>query len=107
MTLFPDRELRLNMTPVPFDNETALRMMESRWGLSLQGTRGGVAVVQVRRDGPASFLRRGDIIVGVGGTRTATLEALIDAFRHERMAKQVLLHVIRNGREYYARLIVR
>ena len=102
-----DRELRLNMTPVPFDNETALRMMESRWGLSLQGTRGGVAVVQVRRDGPASFLRRGDIIVGVGGTRTATLEALIDAFRHERMAKQVLLHVIRNGREYYARLIVR
>ena len=102
-----DRELRLSMTPVPFDNETALRMMESRWGLSLQGTRGGVAVVQVRRDGPASFLRRGDIIVGVGGTRTATLEALIDAFRRERMAKQVLLHVIRNGREYYARLIVR
>ena len=66
-----------------------------------------MAVVEARRDGPASFLRRGDVIVGVGGTRTATMEALVEAFRRERMANQVLLHVIRNGREYYARLIVR
>ena len=102
-----ERELHLTMTPVPFDDETARRMMEARWGLSLQGARGGVAVVEARRDGPASFLRRGDIIVGVGGTRTATMEALVEAFRRERMANQVLLHVIRNGREYYARLIVR
>ncbi len=102
-----DRELRLTTTPVPFDNDTARRMMEARWGLALQPTRGGVGIVDVRRDGPASFLRRGDVIVGLGGTRTASLEALVDAFRRERMANQVLLHVVRNGREYYARLILR
>ena len=102
-----DRELRLTMTPVPFGEETARRMMEARWGLSLQEARGGVAVTGARRDGPAAFLRRGDLIVGVGGTRTATLEALVEAFRRERMANQVLLHIIRNNREYYARLIVR
>jgi len=80
--------------------------MERRWGFEAadlpQGQ--GLAVRRVDRQGPASFLRPGDVVYGVGGMRVDSLADLVQAFRCERLSSQVLLRVERGGRGYYARL---
>ena len=98
---------QLTLKPVSFDNATALALMEDRWGFAVtQQGRNGLVIRSVRRDGPATFLQSGDRIAGIGGNRLQTLDDLLAAFRRERLAGQVLLQVIRQGRRYYARLIL-
>lgn len=81
--------------------------MERRWGLTLGSEESrGLVIQSVRRDGPAAFLRKGDVIAAVGATRVKTMEELLQAFRRERLAGQVLLQIVRNGRGYYARLVL-
>lgn len=46
------------------------------------------------------------MIAAVGATRVKTMEELLQAFRRERLAGQVLLQIVRNGRGYYARLVL-
>lgn len=101
-----EKSLMLNLTPAPFDDEKARALMERRWGLTLGPGSRGLVIQSVRRDGPAAFLRKGDIIAAVGATRVGALQDLLQAFRRERLAGQVLLQIVRDGRGYYARLVL-
>ncbi len=101
-----EKTLALDVTPTPFDDATAQTFMERRWGISVQESAQGPVIRSVRRDGPAAFLRKGDVIAGVGGVRIKNMAELLQAFRKERLAGQVLLQVVRDGRGYYARLVL-
>lgn len=96
----------LNVVPAPFDDETAKKLMEKRWGMEVAAGRQGIIIRRIQKNGPSSFLRPGDIIIGIGGTRITTMKDLLQTFRKERLAGQILLEIIRNGRGYYARLIL-
>ena len=101
------QNMQLKITPATFDNATAQALMEERWGFAVaQQGKGNIVVRNVRRDGPASFLRAGDKIAGIGGNRVLTVDDLLTAFRRERLAGQVLLQVIRGNRGHYARLVL-
>jgi S1-C subfamily serine protease len=100
-----ERSIAVSVKPARFDDSTAQSLMEQRWGLTARENRGGLSVTAVRRGGPAEFLRKGDTIVAVGAVRVNTLKELLQAFRRERLASQVLLQVARDGRQYYARLV--
>jgi S1-C subfamily serine protease len=78
--------------------------MEQRWGFTTRENRDGLSVAAVRSGGPAEFLRRGDMLISVGAVRVKNMKELLQAFRKERLAGQVLLQIVRNGRQYYARL---
>lgn len=100
------RPLSLILTPAPFEDDAARALMERRWGFSTAQTRQGLVIRKVRADGPASFLRKGDVITAVGATRVKNMDELLQVFRSERMAGQILLQVFRDGRGYYARLVL-
>ncbi len=101
-----EKNITLDVTPAPFDDATAQKLMERRWGLGVRESRQGPVIQSVRPDGPAAFLRKGDVITGVGGARIKNMAELLQAFRKERLAGQVLLQVVRDGRGYYARLVL-
>lgn len=101
-----EKTLALDVTPAPFDDATAQKLMERRWGLSARESEQGPVIRSVRPDGPAAFLRKGDVIAGVGGARVRNMAELLQAFRKERLAGQVFLQVLRNGRGYYARMVL-
>ena len=96
----------LNLRPAPFDDATAKQLMEERWGLSFGPSKRGLVVTRVRPDGPADFLQVGDIVTGVGGTPVNSMHEILEIFRKERLASQILLQILRNGRGYYARLVL-
>ena len=96
--------LQRSLTPAPFSDAAARALMERRWGFEAAQNGRQVQVSRVRRDGPAAFLRQGDVIAAVGGAAVRSLDDLLQAFRRERMAGQVLLQVARGGKGYYARL---
>ena len=112
----PDAKLRLGLrrdgravtaevVPAPFTDENARALMEKRWGFSAVQTSGGVVVNSVNKQGASSFLRKGDAITAVGANPVREMSDLLQAFRRERMAGQVLLQVMRNGKGYYARIM--
>ncbi|MDR2573249.1 MAG: trypsin-like peptidase domain-containing protein [Desulfovibrio sp.] len=101
-----DKSVVVSLKPARFEDVAAQALMEQRWGLTARESGGGLAVSAVRRDGPADFLRKGDMIVAVGAVRIKTMRELLQAFRRERLAGQVLLQVVRDGRQYYARLVL-
>ena len=100
-----DATQSVSLTPVPLDDAAARRLMERRWGFAVKGGKGAPVVSAVTLDGPASFLRPGDAVAGAGGRRTATPGELLDVFRRERLAPEVLLQVVREGRLHQARLV--
>lgn len=111
----PDTKLRLGLkrdggavtaevVPAPFTDESARTLMEKRWGFSAMQTSGGVVLSSVNKQGPSNFLRKGDAVTAVGASPVRKMEDLLQAFRRERMAGQVLLQVMRNGKGYYARI---
>lgn len=95
----------LALTPAPLEDAAARRLMERRWGFAVKGGKGAPVVSSVRADGPASFLRPGDAVPAVAGRRTATEAELLDVFRRERLAPEVHLQVVREGRLHQARLL--
>ncbi|MDR1777874.1 MAG: trypsin-like peptidase domain-containing protein [Desulfovibrio sp.] len=101
-----ERNVSVSLKPARFEDETARAMMEQRWGMTAREGRDGMTIVNTRRGGPADFLRRGDVIVAVGAARVKTMRDLLNVFRRERFAGQVLLLVARDGRRYYARLVL-
>ncbi|MDR3319422.1 MAG: PDZ domain-containing protein, partial [Desulfovibrio sp.] len=101
-----DQSINVSVRPAHFDDAVAGALMEQRWGLTAREDRGGLAVIGVRRGGPAEFLCSGDIIVAVGAARVKTMKEFLQVFRRERFAGQVLLKVVRDGRQYYARLML-
>ena len=67
---------------------------------------GLMLVRETRRPGPTDFLRPGDVIAAIGGMRIRTTADLVNAFRRERLANQVLMQIVRDGRPYYARVLL-
>ena len=100
-----DATRNVELTPAPLEDATARRLMERRWGFAVKGGKGAPVVSSVTADGPASFLRPGDAVAGAAGRRTATPEDVLDVFRRERLAPEVILQVVRGGRLHQARLV--
>ena len=46
------------------------------------------------------------LIAAIGGMRIRTTADLVNAFRRERLANQVLMQIVRDGRPYYARMLL-
>ena len=95
----------VTLTPAPLDDAAAGRLMERRWGFSVKDGKGAPLVASVREGGPADFLRPGDNIAGIDGRRVGSHKELVDVFRRERLAPEVILQVVRQGRLYQARLL--
>ena len=95
---------RVRLTPVTFDDKAALALLEKRWGMTVRERGGRVTVDKVEKNGPASFMRRGDEILALGGQAIEGVAGLVEAFRSERLSSQVMLVVRRDGQKYYARL---
>ena len=53
-------------------------------------------------NGPARYLRKGDVIESVNGVEVSMEEDMIQAFRNERLSNQVLLVIGRGRQAYYA-----
>lgn len=98
------RSRRVQVTPATFDEATALGLLEKRWGMTVRDRGKGVSVTGVQSGGPASFLRKGDRILGVSGKEVASVSELVEAFRSERLSSRVILVVRRDNQNYYARL---
>ncbi|MDE5879111.1 MAG: trypsin-like peptidase domain-containing protein [Desulfovibrio sp.] len=95
----------VSLTPAPLDDATAARLMERRWGFTVKDGKGAPVVAAVRPEGAAPFLRPGDSVAGAAGRRVTTRKDLLDVFRRERLAPEVLLQLVREGRLYQARLV--
>ena len=102
----PDKVRRITITPQVFTDKMALDVLEKRWGFTVKESRRGLVVDTVETRGPASFLRRGDMLRGVSGVEVSDVQSLAAAFREERLSGSVLLLIERQGRGYYARLQV-
>ncbi len=93
------------VTPQGFTAEKAAALMEERWGFTTREGKNGVTVRQTRSGGPADFLERGDVLLAIGNVRIRSQADMITAFRQERMSRQVMLQLVRQGRRYQARMI--
>ncbi|MDE7370922.1 MAG: PDZ domain-containing protein, partial [Desulfovibrio sp.] len=100
-----DATRTVTLTPAPLDDAAAGRLMERRWGFSVKDGKGAPVVASVRDGGAADFLRPGDGIAGIDGRRVASRKELVDVFRRERLAPEVILQIVRQGRLYQARLV--
>lgn len=88
------KPMRISLRPAPFDDQTAGRLMEKRWGLATQDRNRRAVVARVDPKGPASFLRKGDAIRAIGQRKVGNVADLLQIFRQER-----------NGRSYYGRIV--
>ena len=95
----------LDITPAPFTDENAHRLMQKRWGFKVTQSAGKITISSVDAKGPSPFLEKGDIISAVGANPVHNEKEFIQAFIRERMSGQVLMLITRNGKAYYARLI--
>lgn len=96
------QEIRL--TPQAFSDAQAKQLMEKRWGFSLKEQQGKLRIASVSPNGPAAFLEKNDIILGVASQRVRTLPELLAVFRQERLSGQIMLEVVRQGKRYHARI---
>lgn len=99
------KPLNLRIKPDKFDDRTAAKAMENRWGFSAEEKSGRVVINSVRPEGPANFLKKGDLLRSVGERPVSSLSDLMALFRQGRMADQVLIMIERKGRNYYGRLL--
>ncbi len=99
-----EKPLTLSVIPTAFSAQEALQNMEKRWGFTINERNGAVYVRSVDPKGAAKVFRVGDKILGVGNVATQNVDDFLAIFRTQRMARQVLIHVERKGRRYYARL---
>ncbi len=96
--------ISLQLLPARFDDALAARLMGERWGITLGESRGKVVIAGVRANGPASFLKKGDLVLRIGDETVHSLKDALSAFRRERMAQQALLLIVRDRHQYIARL---
>ena len=100
------KSLQMEVKPEPFSDADALKLMERRWGLTVKDGRNSVLVTRVQNNSPMTMLKSGDGITAVGNVRVESVKDFIQAFRTQRMARQVLLTVTRGGKSYYAKVIL-
>ncbi|MBQ9536416.1 MAG: trypsin-like peptidase domain-containing protein [Desulfovibrionaceae bacterium] len=98
--------ITLKIAPEPFTDNTAQALLTERWGFTVRETRRGLSIQAVRPGGPASILRSGDLLLAVSAMPVRNQKELLQAFRRERMANQILLQIVRGGRSYYARILL-
>lgn len=96
--------LTFHPKPAPFDDKTAQEQLLKQWGFGVRGQNGKIVVSEVQKNGPAAFLKKGDIIQGIGDEETRTRKDFLRAFRSWRMMPQILLLVERGGQRYYGRI---
>lgn len=96
---------QISLVPAPFTDTQAAKLMEQRWGFTVQNRKGRAVVASADKNGPAQFLQKGDQIRSIGQIPIKDSASLYEAFRHERMANQVILMLERGGRNYYGRLV--
>lgn len=89
------------------ENQAAEELLEQLWGFKTEETRKGLAIAKIRSDGPASFLRPGDVITSVNQNPARNKKELLNAFLHERLNAAPILGIIRGNGNYYARLAVK
>ena len=99
------KPLAVSLTPAPFDDDLARKLMEKQWGLAVSERKGKILVSSVEKNGPSQFLRKGDVIRAVAERRVNTMEDLLNVYRRERLSTRIILLIERNGRAYYAQLI--
>ncbi|TVM17205.1 peptidase [Oceanidesulfovibrio indonesiensis] len=99
---------RTTASPTAYTTEEALAMARDRWGMVLSGNdnRRGLALENVLPQSPAGNLglRRGDVLLQVGGMEIQSRDDFAKAFMRHRMNNQVLLIVGRGGRMYHVRM---
>lgn len=96
----------LNIKPTGFSDQAAHNLMHERWGISMADKKGKTTITEVSSSGPAAFLKKGDIVLAIGEEATPNIKEALNAFRHQRMADQVILLIERKGEKYYARMIL-
>lgn len=100
------KNLSVNMTPVSFGDQAAQSLMRERWGINMGDKKGKTTITEVSKGSPASFLKKGDIVLAIGEEATPNLKEALSAFRHQRMADEVIMLIDRNGERYYARMVL-
>ncbi len=100
------KPMLLNITPVNFGDRAAQNLMLERWGINITDRKGRATVSEVNKNGPASFLKKGDVIMAIGEEATPNLKEALNAFRHQRMSDQVIMLIDRNGERYYAQIVI-
>ena len=93
---------RIEIMPQAFTDAMARDLMRDRWGLDVEEHRAILFVSRVDPNGPARYLRKGDVIESVNGVEVSMEEDMIQAFRNERLSNQVLLVIGRGRQAYYA-----
>lgn len=98
------KSMAVSVTPESFTDQAAQSLMRERWGFNLADKKGRTTITEVSKSGPASFLKKGDVVLAIGEEATPGLKEALSAFRHQRMADQVEMLIDRNGERYYARI---
>lgn len=80
--------------------------MERRWGLAVREGKQGLVIQSVRPDGPAAFLRKGDLITGVGGMRVKNMSELAPGLPQGTPGRTSAFTGGARRRGYYARLVL-
>lgn len=97
---------KLDVTPTAFDDKTALRLSEKRWGMTVKQANGSVQVAAIRPESPAARLglAQDDHITGIAGRAIKSQADFLNAFRRAYLNRQVLLQVVRGNRVYQVRM---
>lgn len=101
-----NKNLELTLTPTIFTDQDAQKLMRERWGISIGNKNNKTAITEVNSSGPASFLKKGDFVLAIGEEATPGIKEALNAFRHQRMADQVIMLIERKGERYYARMVL-
>lgn len=94
----------IQIKPVTLDNKKAEKLLTELWGLSVKEKDSRIVIEKTA--GPASFLKKGDIIYSIGQKPVRDMSQLLEGFRQMRMAQEIILGIQRGKREYYARLLI-
>lgn len=94
----------IQIKPAALDNNKAEKLMRELWGLSVR-EKGGNIIIE-KTEGPASFLKKGDIIYSIAQKPVSNISQVLDCFRQMRMAPEIILGIQRDKRDYYARLLI-
>lgn len=105
------KTMTFTLKTLPFSDNEADRLAERRWGIvpgkpaELRGM-GGLYIASVRASSPAERigLRRGDIIIALGGQRVRSTDDYRDAFRRNYLSRQLHVQIVRDRRVLQARM---
>lgn len=93
--------------PQYLENKSAEELMVKLWGFKTEETKNGVAITTILPEGPASFLRPGDVITSINQNPTRNKKELLNAFLRERLTATPILGIARGNGNYYARLAIK